>query len=211
MPSISPNRQALRGVRHAVHGRRGWNKMEQIGTPKKGPLAPLKGGRCNKKQQNAARKKDVARPSLALTHPAGHTAEKGCVRMRRKHYRRILAGSLAVVILIFLGVWMFVPRGPTRDDVARIQPGMSPAEVERVLGQPPNDADELGPKPHRSPHDEFWHPAMTEKTVRCEIWKTRAAVIYVWYIDGVVESADFFERAQVSFWKRLAARARLDP
>ena len=123
--------------------------------------------------------------------------------MSRRRYRRIVAGVLALTTLAFVGIIGFMPREPDRTEVAKIQPGMSPAEVEQVLGRQSDEAYESGPKPGPPPHGEYWHPAMTEKKVRVEKWDTQTALIYVWYIDGVVESTNFFERAQVPLWKRL--------
>ena len=52
--------------------------------------------------------------------------------------RRVLLGSVAVVVVgLAIGVWMLWPRTAiTEENAAKLQPGMTLAEVEAILGGP---------------------------------------------------------------------------
>jgi len=118
----------------------------------------------------------------------------------------LLAGAAVAVVAL---VAVLTRPESLESRAKRIRPGMTQAEVRWVLGRSPDWSGEIGPKPARSPGDEFWHPAMTEKPVRSELWVTPAALVYVWYTDGVVESVDCVERASGSFWGRICAQLGL--
>ncbi|HJZ90998.1 MAG TPA: hypothetical protein VKE40_09005 [Gemmataceae bacterium] len=120
----------------------------------------------------------------------------------RKRWWLLAGAAVAVVALAAALTW---PQS-LESRAKRIRPRMTQAEVGRVLGRPPDWSGEMGPKPARSPGDEFWHPAMTEKPVRSQKWTTPATVVYVWYIDGAVESVDCVERDSGSLWDRIRAR-----
>jgi hypothetical protein len=120
----------------------------------------------------------------------------------RKRWWFLAGAAVAVVALVAVLTW---PES-LASRAKRIRPGMTQAEVGRVLGRSPDWSGQMGPKPARSPGDEFWHPAMTERPVRSEMWTTPGAVVYIWYIDGAVESVDCVERASGSLWDRIRAR-----
>jgi hypothetical protein len=55
--------------------------------------------------------------------------------------RLVLLGVPAAVVAVALVVWLLLPRGTaiTRGNAAKIQPGMTRAEVEALLGGPAGD------------------------------------------------------------------------
>jgi hypothetical protein len=120
----------------------------------------------------------------------------------RKRWWLLAGAAVALVALTAVLTW---PES-LESRAKRIQPGMTQAQVGRVFGRSPNWSGEIGPKPAGSPGDEFWHPAMTEKSVRCERWATPGVLVDVWYIDGVVESKDLFSRAPGSLFDHLRDR-----
>jgi hypothetical protein len=59
--------------------------------------------------------------------------------------RLLICGTLAGFILLGIGLWLFAPRTAiTRENAARIEQGMTLAEVEAILGGPSRN-DATGP------------------------------------------------------------------
>jgi hypothetical protein len=54
--------------------------------------------------------------------------------------RRVLSGLLAMLVVLGVCVWALWPQSAiTRENAAKIQKGMTLAEVEAILGEPPRD------------------------------------------------------------------------
>jgi hypothetical protein len=62
---------------------------------------------------------------------------------KRKH--RLLLLSLPALVALTVGAWLLWPRSAiTRENAEKIQSGMTPAEVEAILGGPPRDESRGG-------------------------------------------------------------------
>src|SRR5262245_24662970 len=63
------------------------------------------------------------------------------VSRRRNHVRRLLAVAVLVGVCVALVCWLRPARhtGPTSEAYRQVQVGMTPVEVEQVLGMPPGD------------------------------------------------------------------------
>ncbi len=111
--------------------------------------------------------------------------------------KKLVVAGLAVglvmagVLVALLGPW---PCRVTRANCERIKPGMTRAEVERVLGGPPEDYRTL-------PHPEFELARFTEIAPPVwpeELWIGDTGDVYVGFMPGGIVAEVRFEKADLS-------------
>ncbi len=134
-----------------------------------------------------------------------------------KTRRRVLFLCVAAVMVgLAVGVWLLWPRTAiTRDNAARIQKGMTRAEVMAVLGGPPR-WEPTGPLDLDEADDRM--PSATLRWINCEIradfdpeggarakWQSSEVAIYIWWdAAGTVDSCEFFPLRRAGKPSRLA-------
>jgi hypothetical protein len=128
--------------------------------------------------------------------------------MTRRTGRVLLFGLPAAAMVLLAAGWLLWPRTAiTRENVAKIQQGMTRAEVEAILGGPPrnessapldlDEPDEGLPDLIRQARLRQWMDCMLENVVDLErqraMWRSNQVEVYIgWSATGTVESCESF-------------------
>jgi hypothetical protein len=102
-----------------------------------------------------------------------------------------LGAAAAAAILVAVGAGAIMPRTLTVEDADLIRSGMNRAEVERLLGRPPDH--------------ETQHPGGNAMTS----WDSQRAIIYVFFKAGRVDYTLAYHQQPEPLWKPVARRIGL--
>ena len=119
--------------------------------------------------------------------------------------RRWAVGLAGLAVIAAAALWVFGQRPPLAEVAARVRPGMTPAEVEAVIGRPPDQTrSHLEPVEGSVAAGRGW----VLRTVSYGYWESSDQALFVYYSDGRADSVELVWIHPTPILDRLYDRAR---